>query len=146
MRDLSRGLEYRFTYTVPENRTVPYLLPESSEFQAMPQVLASGFMIGIIEWACIKAVNPYLDWPEEQTVGIGFNLTHSAATPPGMTVTINVELLKVEGRKLTFQIEAFDEVDKISEGIHERFIIYPEKFAAKMEQKLLKKGPASAKP
>ncbi|SFM42176.1 thioesterase family protein [Thermodesulforhabdus norvegica] len=146
MRDLNRDLEYRFTYTVPEDRTVPYLLPESSEFQAMPRVLASGFMIGIIEWACIKAVNPYLDWPKEQTVGIGFNLTHSAATPPGMTVTINVKLLKVEGRKLTFQIEAFDEVDTISEGIHERFIIYPDKFAAKMEQKLLKKGPASAKP
>lgn len=146
MRDLSRDLEYRFTYTVPEDRTVPYLLPESSEFQAMPRVLASGFMIGIIEWACIKAVNPYLDWPKEQTVGIGFNLTHSAATPPGMTVTINVKLFKVEGRKLTFQIEAFDEVDKISEGIHERFIIYPDKFAAKMEQKLLKKGQTSAKP
>lgn len=132
---LQPGLAFEFTYQVPENRTVPNLLPESPEFQAMPRVLASGYMVGLIEWACIKAVNPHLDWPREQTVGIGFQLNHVAATPPGLTVTIAVALQKVEGRKLTFAVRAADEVDLISEGLHERFVIDAARFAAKAAAK-----------
>ena len=108
---LQPGVQFTFRFPVPENRTVPHLLPESPEFQAMPEVLASGFMVGLIEWACIQAINPHLNWPEEQTVGIGFQLSHVAATPPGLTVTVEVELTKVEGRKLTFAIRAADDLD-----------------------------------
>jgi|UniRef100_A0A7C3WH10 fluoroacetyl-CoA thioesterase len=132
---LQPGLSFEFQFQVPENKTVPHLLPESPEFQEMPRVLASGFMVGLIEWACIRAVNPYLDWPREQTVGIGFQLTHSAATPPGLTITVKGKLQKVEGRKLTFAIIADDGVDQISEGFHERFIIEAAKFKAKAEAK-----------
>jgi fluoroacetyl-CoA thioesterase len=136
MKDtLQPGLTYEFRFTVPENKTVPHLLPESPEFRAMPRVLASGFMVGLIEWACILAVNPHLDWPREQTVGIGFHLTHEAATPPGLTVTVKVRLEKVEGRKLTFSIVADDGVDKISEGTHERFVIDAERFNARAAAK-----------
>ena len=102
----------------------------------MPEVLATGFMVGLIEWACIRAVNPHIDWPREQTVGIGVNLTHTAATPPGLTVTINVKLDRVDGRKLTFSVSADDGIDKISEGIHERFVIDAEKFKHKVSEKL----------
>lgn len=132
---LRPGLRFEFQYQVPETKTVPHLLPESPEFQEMPRVLASGFMVGLIEWACIRAVNPHLDWPREQTVGVGFQLNHIAATPPGLTVTVKGELLKVEGRKLTFAIVADDGVDKISDGIHERFVIDAARFNAKAAAK-----------
>ncbi|MEW6386546.1 MAG: thioesterase family protein [Thermodesulfobacteriota bacterium] len=136
MRDsLKPGLIFEFQYQVPKNRTVPHLLPESPEFGQMPEVLASGFMVGLIEWACIQAINPHLDWPREQTVGTGFQLSHTAPTPPGHTVTIRVELQKVEGRKLTFAIRAEDESDPISEGFHERFVIDAARFISKVAGK-----------
>ena len=136
MKDtLQPGLSFEFSYRVPEEKTVPYLLPESPEFQQMPRVLASGFMVGLIEWACIQAINLHLDWPQEQTVGIGFTLNHTAATPPGLTVTVRGTLKEKEGRKLTFTIRADDGVDQISEGIHERFVIDAAKFNAKMAAK-----------
>ena len=136
MKDsLQEGLAFRFAFKVPENKTVPHLLPEAAEFQAMPRVLATGYMVGLIEWACIQAVNPHLDWPAEQTVGIGVNLTHSAATPPGLVVAIEIKLVKVEGRKLTFAILANDGVDTISQGFHERFIIFADKFNQRAKEK-----------
>ena len=137
MKDsLKPGLTYSFKYEVPENKTVPYLYPEAAEFQQMPKVLATGFMVGLFEWTCIQAVNPHIDWPDEQTVGIGINLDHLAATPPGLTVSVEVRLEEVEGRKLVFSILADDGVDKISAGTHERFIID----AAKFNQKVAEKG------
>jgi|SRR5208283_13115 len=136
MKDtLKPGLTFQFRYNVPNDKTVPCLLPESPEFQLMPEVLATGFMVGLIEWACIQAVNAYLDWPKEQTVGIGISVTHSAATPPGLTVTVKVRLERVDGRKLTFSVSADDGVDTISEGIHERFVIDAAKFNAKVSEK-----------
>ena len=89
---LQPGLTFEFKFKVPENKTVPYLFPESSEFQVMPKVLATGFMVGLFEWTCIQAINPHIDWPHEQTVGIAVKLNHIAATPPGLTVTVNVKL------------------------------------------------------
>jgi len=133
---LQPGLKFEFNFKVPENKTVPYLYPESSEFQAMPKVLATGFMVGLFEWTCIQAINPHIDWPREQTVGIDVKLNHIAATPPGLTVTVNVKLEEVEGRKLVFSIVADDGIDKISEGNHERFIIDAAKFNAKMAAKI----------
>ena len=142
MKDsLKPGLKFEFQYQVPEDKTVPHLYPEFPEGQIMPNVFASGYMIGLFEFACIKAVNPHLEWPEEQTVGIGFNLNHTAATPPGFTITVKGTLEKIEGKKLTFAIEADDGVDKISVGTHERFIINGEKFkgaVAKKAEKALK--------
>ena len=133
---LQTGLTYEFKFKIPESKTVPYLYPESPEFQAMPQVLATGFMVGLFEWTCIQAINPHIDWPREQTVGIDLKLNHIAATPPGLTVTVNVKLEEVEGRKLVFSIVAEDGIDKISEGTHDRFIIDAAKFNAKMAAKI----------
>ena len=132
---LKAGLTYKFQYTVPDDKTVPFLYPEATEFQQMPRVLATGFMVGLFEWTCIQAVRPHIDWPREQTVGIGVNLNHLAATPPGLTVTVSVKLKEVNGRKLGFEIVADDGIDKISEGTHERFIIEAEKFKLKVSQK-----------
>ena len=136
MKDsLKPGLTFEFRFTVPENKTVPYLYPESAEFQVMPKVLATGFMVGLFEWACIQAINPHIDWPDEQTVGIQVDLSHVAATPPGLTVTVKGKLDEVEGRKLSFSIMADDGVDTISEGRHDRFVINAAKFNAKMAAK-----------
>ncbi len=138
---LKPGLSYEFRFRVPENRTVPYLFPESPEFGVMPKVLATGYMVGLFEWACIRAVNHYIDWPREQTVGIGVNLTHEAATPPGLEVTVRVKLVSVEGRKLVFSIVADDGIDKISEGTHERFIVVAERFNEKVRTKIGRGSP-----
>lgn len=141
MKDaLKPGLTYQFKYEVPENKTVPYLYPEADELQQMPRVLATGFMVGLFEWTCIQAVNPHIDWPDEQTVGTGINLNHLAATPPGLTVTVTVRLEEVEGRKLVFSIVADDGIDKISEGTHERFIIDAKKFNVKIAEKEKRTG------
>ena len=94
----------------------------------MPKVLATGFMVGLFEFACVKAINPHIDWPNEQTVGTRIDVSHIAATPPGMTVTVKGKLEEVEGRKLRFSVAGYDEIDKISEGIHERFIIDADPF------------------
>jgi len=136
MKDTLRpGLTFEFKYRVPENKTVPYVYPEASEFQLMPKVLATGYMVSLLEWACITAINPHLDWPSEQSVGTVVNFTHSAATPPGFTVTVRGKLEKVEGRKLSFSLVADDGVDKISEGTHERFVIDAAKFNSKLSEK-----------
>ena len=96
---------------------VPHLFPESDLFREMPAVLAAGFMVGLMEWACIEALLPHLDWPTEQTPGTHVSFSHEAATPPGLTVTISVRLEKIHGRKLEIHVE------RISVGRHERFLI-----------------------
>jgi fluoroacetyl-CoA thioesterase len=132
---LQPGIDFQFSFTVPHEKTVPHLYPESPEFQVMPEVFATGFMVGLFEWACIRAVNPHIDWPREQTVGIDVKLTHVAATPPGLTITVRGKLEKVEGRQLTFSLTAEDGVDKISEGTHQRFVIDAERFNARAAAK-----------
>jgi len=140
MKDtLKPGLTFEFQFKVPENKTVPHLYPEMPEGQVMPKVFATGYLVGLFEFSCIKFMNPHLDWPEEQSVGIGININHSAATPPGFTIAVKGKLEKVEGKKLSFSLSADDGVDKISEGTHERFVINAEKFNAGVEAKL-KKG------
>lgn len=136
MKDtLKPGIEYTYKFTIPPTKTVPALYPESEEFLVMPEVFATGYMIGLIEWTCLKAINPHLDWPKEQTVGIHIDVSHLAATPPGFEVTTKVKLIEVDGRKLVFEVEAHDGVDLITRGKHVRFIIYKEKFEAKMKEK-----------
>lgn len=141
MKDtLKPGLTSRFKFKVPPTKTVPHLYPESEMFQEMPQVLATGFMVGLMEWACLEAIKPHLDWPREQSLGIHVNFSHLAATPPGFTITVDVRLDQVEGRKLTFSLSAHDGVDKIAEGTHERFVIDAEKFNAKVAEKACSAG------
>ncbi len=133
---LTAGITHEFKYTVPESKTVPHLYTEATEFQKMPQVFATGFLVGLIEWTCIQAINPHIDWPEEQTVGIGINLNHTAATPPGLTVTVKAHLVEVGGKRLSFEFEAHDGMDPICNGTHERFVINSEKFAEKLKTKI----------
>src|ERR671915_1567829 len=132
---LTPGLTHEFQFTVPESKTVPALYPESALFQQMPRVLATGYLVGLMEWACIEAIAPHLDWPREQSLGTKVDFAHLAATPPGLTVTVSVRLDKVEGRKLSFTLSAHDGVDTNSEGTHERHVIDVERFNAKVRLK-----------
>jgi fluoroacetyl-CoA thioesterase len=132
---LKPGLRFAFEFKIPENKTVPHLYPEAAEFQVMPKVFATGYMIGLFEWACIRFVNPYIDWPREQTVGIDVRFSHLAATPPGLTVEIKGTLDEIKGKKLSFSLVAHDGIEKISEGTHKRFIIDSETFNAKLADK-----------
>lgn len=132
---LKAGLVHTFKFTIPPNKTVPHLYPESDMFREMPEVLATGFLVGLLEWACVEAIRPHLDWPAEQTLGTQVNFSHEAATPPGLTVTVRAQLSEINGRKLRFDIEAHDGIDVISRGSHERVVIDAARFRQKVEQK-----------
>lgn len=132
---LKAGMTFEFVYQVPEDKTVPHLFPEFEEGRVMPEVFATGFMVGLFEFACIKFINSHIDWPTQQTVGIHVNVSHTAATPPGFAITVKGRLEKVDGRKLSFALEAFDNADPISKGTHDRFIIDAEKFNAAVAEK-----------
>jgi fluoroacetyl-CoA thioesterase len=132
---LQPGLSGQFRYRVGPDRTVPALYPDAADFQLMPQVLATGYMVALCEWAAIALIKPHLDWPREQSLGTQVNFSHTAATPPGMTVTVDVSLTAVEGRKLSFSISAHDGVDEICRGTHERHLILRDKFNAKVAAK-----------
>jgi fluoroacetyl-CoA thioesterase len=132
---LQPGMTHRFTYTVPDSKTVPRLYPEFAEFQDMPEVFATGFLVGLMEGACQLAIKPCLDWPAEQSVGTHVNFSHLAATPPGLTITVDCEVIAVEGRKVTFRARAHDGHDLISEGTHERMVIDAARFNQKLAAK-----------
>ncbi len=99
------------------------------------EVFATPMMIGMMEKASLSAVDSFL--PEGYaTVGTQVNVSHISATPLGMKVWAKAELIKFKGKALTFKVEAFDEVEKIGEGTHDRFIISLEKFIEKTNGKL----------
>ena len=137
---LQAGIEHTFVFPIDESKLVPVLYPESEELKVMPKVFATGYLVGLIEWTCIQALNPHLDWPQEQTVGIGIEVSHLAATPPGFEVTVRVKLVEVDGKRLVFEVEAHDDADLVSRGRHERFVITKEKFDNRLQEKIVKKG------
>jgi len=132
---LKTGLEFEFQYDVCKSKTVPSLYPEAEEFQVMPEVFATGFMVGFMEWACIKSLLPYLNWPEELSLGTDVNISHIAGTPIGSTVTAKVRLFQIDGKRLVFEVEAYDDLDLIGKGFHERQIVSKQKFVEKMNVK-----------
>ena len=138
---LKPGLKHSFSFTVPENKTVPYTYPESPEIAAMPKVFATGYMIVLMEWTCIQLMAPHLD-AGEGSVGIHVDVSHAAATPAGMTVTVEAECIAVEGRKLTFKVRAHDGVDMIGEGTHQRAVVMWDKFNARVAEKAAAAGVA----
>lgn len=132
---LKAGIKFEHSFTLTDMKMVPALYPEATEFLQMPEVFATGFMVGFLEWACLKSIIPHLDWPAEQTVGTHVNVSHVAATPSGFTVTAKTELIEVDGRRLKFNVEGHDGVEVISVGTHERFVIDKQKFDIAVEQK-----------
>lgn len=98
------------------------------------EVFATPMMIALVEQACLESVLPYLD-EGQGTVGTLVNVTHSAATPVGMRVWCDSELVEVDRRRLVFSVKVYDECGPIGEGTHERFIIDTAKFIEKVKAK-----------
>ena len=101
------------------------------------EVFATPAMIALMEKTAYESVAPELE-EGSGTVGTALNVKHVAASPMDMKITCESELVKVDGRALTFSVKAYDEKGLIGEGEHERFIIYNEKFQAKADAKLEK--------
>ncbi len=135
---LQAGMEFTHRYTVPENKTVPFVFRESDLFQEMPAVFATAFMVGLMEWACMEALREHME-ADEISLGTAICVSHSAATPPGMEVAVHVTCLEVNGPKTRWSIVARDERDQIGAGTHERFTIGRSKF----EQIVAKKSGAT---
>ncbi len=136
MKDtLFPGLTHTHRFTLPAEKTVPYLYPDSPDFVATPTALATGFMVGLMEWACLEALKPHLD-DGEGSLGIRIDVSHTAPTPPGMEVTVDVECLDVDGRRVTFRVTARDEVEVIGKARHERFVVRWDRFNEKLAQKI----------
>ena len=144
MKDSLRpGLTARLDYIVPAERTVPNLLPEASEFAVMPEVLATGYLVGILEWTCMRALIGHLD-DDEATLGVHVDVSHDAPTPPGAPLTVEVELVAVEGRDLTFVVQARDESAVVSRGRHRRAVIRTSRFEERLRARLFGEGSAGA--
>lgn len=116
------GSSATMNYQVSETRTVPYLLPEADQFAGMPHVLATGYLVGLVEWTCMQAIDDHLD-PSERSVGVHVDLSHEAPTPPGSTVTIDVTVTAVHGRTVTFTVTARDDAAVVCRGRHRRAVV-----------------------
>ena len=138
MKDtLQPGATARLSYRVPAEKTVPHLYPEAAEFREMPTVFATGFMVGLMEWTCMKVLEEHLD-PDEGSLGVHIDVSHTAATVPGQTVTVDATCTKAQGRRAWFDVKAHDGIDLIGEGRHERIIVPWAKFVARVNEKAKK--------
>ena len=138
--ELQAGICFEWQYTVPQRATVPALFHDTPLACDMPAVMATGYMVGLMELACTQGIMPYVDWPHEQSLGTHVSFSHLAATPPGMTLTIKGEVTAVIGKRIRFKVEALDGLDKMSEGEHERCLITPEKFHLRLADKIARAG------
>jgi predicted thioesterase len=102
-------------------------------------VLATPVMINLIEAAALTAIEHLLP-TGHQSLGIHLDVRHFAATPVGLTVTATAEVTAVEGRTITFRVEARDEREPIGGGTHQRVIVNVERFAARVQRKVRDAG------
>ncbi|MBQ6069287.1 MAG: thioesterase family protein [Bacteroidales bacterium] len=122
------GLKGHLEQTVTEEVTADRI------GSGLVKVFATPMMIALIEQTCNESVVPYLE-PGQGTVGTHVDVSHCAATPVGMRVWCDSELVEVDRRRLVFAVKAYDECGLIGEGRHERFIIDSTKFQAKIDAK-----------
>lgn len=130
---LQPGLSYEWMITVQEHDTTRALGDDT-----LPVVLSTPRLIACLEHAAHHTLLPHLG--EGQTsVGTLVHVCHLAATPLGMQARFRAEVVAVEGRRVRFRVEAWDEVEKIAEGEHERFIIERARFEERLAQKAASK-------
>jgi fluoroacetyl-CoA thioesterase len=122
------GMTKEITVETKPEHTAKYF------YKNLPDVFATPFLGGFMERVSAELIDAHLQ-PGEQSVGVSMNLKHTAATPLEMKVRVRTEIIAVEDAKLTFKLEAWDEVEKIGEALHERFIIKTDKFNARVAKK-----------
>jgi predicted thioesterase len=99
------------------------------------EVLATPYIVGLLETASVLAIQAALQ-PGQATVGTRVDLRHEAATPCGAQVTASARLIEVDGRRLTFAVEARDPLDRLASGIHERVVVDLDRFLERTKKKL----------
>ena len=129
--EIQVGAKGRVETVVNESNTAKFVGSGSLDVFATPS------MVGIMEQAAAASVEPFLD-EGMGTVGTKLEITHDAATPLGMKVWAESELIEVDRRRLVFSVKAYDECGLIGQGRHERFIIDSAKFLAKVQAKAAK--------
>lgn len=123
------------TYTVRNNKMVPNLYPESPEYQAMPRVFATGFMVGLLEWAAILDLKPHLE-SHEDSLGTLVNIRHCAPTPPGATLEVTAECITSDFPYFEWKVTAIDDEGEIAaDGVHGRNVIDVARFLRRVEKK-----------
>ena len=128
MANLSVGLRHERKVLVTSELAIDFLGVETA------RVFATPHLVWQLETTCREAIKPQL--PEGfDSVGTEVNIKHLAATPMGMTVTFRAEVIHVDGNRIRFRVEAFDEKEKVSEGAHERYIVNIQKFATRVASK-----------
>lgn len=131
---LSIGDRSTFSRVIRPDEIVPRLFSDARVMDDMPQVLASAYMIGLFEWACVEQLAPFYD-EGEGTLGVGFDLTHIAPTPPGLTVTVDTEITKIDEKTIEFHVCGHDGHDTIGEGRHKRAVVQWERFEKRLQSK-----------
>jgi fluoroacetyl-CoA thioesterase len=128
MSEIVPGLSAELELTVTDDDTA------SKWGSGLVPVFSTPALVGLMESAAVKALSGHLS-PSQTTLGGHIDVHHLAATPVGMKVRAKAELTVVDGRKLTFKIQAWDEVELIGEADHERFVVDEAKFVAKVGAK-----------
>ncbi|HVC51830.1 MAG TPA: thioesterase family protein [Stellaceae bacterium] len=132
--DLKPGLRHAETLVVGDALSVPAQARLFDPATEMPPVFATAQMIAFVEWTCVHALAPYLS-PNQRTVGTRVEMTHIAATPIGMSVTAEIELVEITGRTLRFKVSCRDAAEPIGDGIHERTVIDHDRFMRRLAGK-----------
>jgi predicted thioesterase len=132
MTDLSKlatGLKGKAHILVGEEQTAPRV------GSGRVRVLATPVMINMMEAAALDAIENLLP-PGHQSLGTHLDVGHYAATPVGMTLRATAEVTRIEGRNVTFRVEAFDDRERIGDGTHTRMVVNVERFDARIQKKL----------
>ena len=127
------GLTHEITLLVQPEHTAA-AVSEKNAIARLAPVLSTPYLVSLMETTAHLAIEPFLT-PEQSGVGSMVNIRHMAATPVGMQVRIRAELVEVQGRRLLFKVEAWDEIEKIAECEHERYIINWDRFMEDVEKK-----------
>lgn len=122
------GDVHEFTYTVPGDKAVPDLYPESELFSAMPRVFATGFFVGLIEWACMDHLKASI--PDDSTIslGVGISISHDAPATEGATLTVKVAATKVGKRSVEWDVEVTAGDTVQGRGTHKRALVSRDQF------------------
>jgi fluoroacetyl-CoA thioesterase len=123
------GLTFEKTITVAESHTARHLAGKGIRVFSTPE------MVRLMEECALEVVLPLLQ-PNQNTVGSRVEMRHQAATPMGMRVTARCTLVEIDRRRLVFQAEVHDELEKVGEGSNERFIVEREKHEQRIQEKL----------
>lgn len=136
MKDIPLGTQGTARVAVTEETLASHTGSGSVEVFSTPNLVL------LMEEAAMDALRPFLE-PGETSVGTLVNIRHLAPTPPGMIVTATARLSQVDGRRLVFQVEAGDGIDRVGEGTHERCVVLTERFILRSREKSTRKNTSS---